>query len=135
MSMAASLEARVPFLDHEFVSLVLSLPPAERMRGGVPKGLLKGAVRGLVPDTLIDRKKQGFGVPVHEWFFGSLGAQVNRELEDFCAATGLLDIVEIRRLAEVGAGVSLWPLYNLALWWRTYFAGDQGRAFTAEMTV
>jgi asparagine synthase (glutamine-hydrolysing) len=135
MSMATSLEARVPFLDHEFVALVLSLKPAHRMSGGVPKGLLKTAVRGLVPDALIDRNKQGFGVPVHEWFFGALGEQVSRELEDFCDATGLLDIVEIRRLAGLGAGVSLWPLYNLALWWRTYFAGDQGRAFIAEMTV
>ena len=135
MSMAASLEARVPFLDHEFVSLVLSMPPADRNRGGVPKGLLKGAVRGLIPDTLIDRKKQGFGVPVHEWFFGSLGEQVMRELDHFCDATGLLDPTEVRRLADLGAGVSLWPLYNLALWWRTYFVGDQGRALTADVTV
>lgn len=128
MSMATGLEARVPFLDHEFVSLVLSLSPADRMRGGVPKGLLKSAVRGLVPDALIDRKKQGFGVPVHEWFFGALGEQVNRELESFCNETGLLDIVEIRRLAGLGAGVSLWPVYNLALWWRAFFVGDANRA-------
>jgi len=124
MSMAASLEARVPFLDHEFVSLAMSLPAADRMRGGVPKGLLKEAVRGLVPDALIDRRKQGFGVPVHEWFFGALGEQVMQELEGFCSATDLLDIHEIRRLHAQGAGVSLWPLYNLAVWWRTYIAGE-----------
>ncbi|MCB1773740.1 MAG: asparagine synthase (glutamine-hydrolyzing) [Gammaproteobacteria bacterium] len=124
MSMATSLEARVPFLDHEFVSLVLSLPPADRMRGGVPKGLLKQAVRGIVPDQLIDRKKQGFGVPVHEWFFGALGEQVSRELAAFCDKTGLLDYAEIRRLSDLGAGVSLWPIYNLALWWRTFCSGD-----------
>jgi asparagine synthase (glutamine-hydrolysing) len=124
MSMATSLEARVPFLDHEFVSLVLSLPPADRMRGGIPKGLLKEAVRGIVPDQLIDRKKQGFGVPVHEWFFGALGDRVNRELADFCDQTGLLDPKEIRRLSDQGAGVSLWPLYNLAQWWKTFFTGE-----------
>ena len=124
MSMATSIEARVPFLDHEFVSRVLSLPPQDRMRGGIPKGLLKTAVRGLLPDELIDRRKQGFGVPVHEWFFGSLGEQVMQELEDFCKQTDLLDLQEVRRLAAQGAGVSLWPLYNLAMWWRIYFNSD-----------
>ena len=101
MSMAASLEARVPFLDNEFVSLVLSLPSSDRIRGGVPKGLLKSAVRGLVPDALIDRRKQGFGVPVHEWFFGALGESVSQELDTFCRDTGLLDANEIHRLADV----------------------------------
>lgn len=122
MSMASSIEARVPFLDHEFVSRVLSIPPQDRMRGGVPKGLLKTAVRGLVPDELIDRRKQGFGVPVHEWFFGALGTQVMEEIEGFCQETDLLDIQEVRRLAALGAGVSLWPLYNLAMWWREYIS-------------
>lgn len=124
MTMATSLEARVPFLDHEFVSLALGLPAADRMRNGVPKGLLKQAVRNVVPDSLIDRRKQGFGVPVHEWFFGSLGEAVTKELEYFCAETDLLDRKEIQRLRAQGAGVSLWPLYNLALWWRTFIAGE-----------
>lgn len=124
MTMATSLEARVPFLDHEFVSLALGLPAADRMRDGVPKGLLKQAVRGVVPDSLIDRRKQGFGVPVHEWFFGRLGKAIEQELAHFCAQSDLLDIQEIRRLHTLGAGVSLWPLYNLALWWRTYVAGE-----------
>jgi asparagine synthase (glutamine-hydrolysing) len=128
MSMATGLEARVPFLDHEFVSLAMSLPASERMRGGVPKGLLKEAVRGLVPDSLIDRRKQGFGVPVHEWFLGALGDEVMRVLEDFCRETDLLDIREIRRLQGQGGGVSLWPLYNLAMWWREYIAVDPAAA-------
>jgi asparagine synthase (glutamine-hydrolysing) len=132
MTMASSLEARVPFLDHEFVSLALGLPAADRMRGGVPKGLLKQAVRGIIPDSLIDRRKQGFGVPVHEWFFGRLGETIERELEHFCAETDLLDIKEIQRLHAQGAGVSLWPLYNLALWWRT-FIGDEPQVVSANV--
>lgn len=126
MSMATSIEARVPFLDHQFVSRVLSIPPRDRMRGGVPKGLLKTAVRGLVPDELIDRRKQGFGVPVHEWFFGSLGERVRQEMEMFCRKTDLLDIEAVRNLHTLGAGVSLWPLYNLAMWWRQYIGATQG---------
>ncbi len=122
MAMATSIEARVPFLDHQFVSRALSIPPRDRMRGGVPKGLLKTAVRGLVPDDLIDRRKQGFGVPVHEWFFGSFREQVLAELESFCLETDLLDVQQVRLLAVQGAGASLWPLYNLAMWWRTYIS-------------
>src|SRR5207302_10202582 len=68
MSMAVSLEGRVPFLDHVFVELVMSIPGAVKCRNGVLKYILKKAVRGVIPDELIDRQKQGFGVPVFEWY-------------------------------------------------------------------
>src|SRR5207245_2763711 len=68
MSMGVSLEARVPFLDHRFVELAMGIPEALKTRGGVLKYILKKAVRGLIPDELVDRRKQGFGVPMYEWF-------------------------------------------------------------------
>ena len=57
----------MPFLDHKFVELALGIPSALKTKNGELKYILKKAVRGLIPDELIDRKKQGFGVPVYEW--------------------------------------------------------------------
>lgn len=75
MSMATSLEARVPFLDHKFVVLALSIPQSVKTKGGTLKYILNKAVRGIIPDELIDRKKQGFCVPIYEWFFDRLGEE------------------------------------------------------------
>ena len=73
MSMGVSLEGRVPFLDHRFVELAMSIPTDVKTRNGTLKHILKRAVRGVIPDELIDRPKQGFGVPVYEWYQESAG--------------------------------------------------------------
>jgi hypothetical protein len=82
----------------------MSLPAEDRVRGGVPKELLNEAV--------------------HEWDFGAPVDEVIRVLEKFCLETDLLVIEGIRRLHGQGAGVSLLPLYNLAMWWRTFIASQ-----------
>jgi asparagine synthase (glutamine-hydrolysing) len=120
MSMGVSLEGRVPFLDHKFVELALSVPTAVKTRDGVLKSILKKSVRGLIPDELIDRKKQGFGVPVYEWFFDRLGAQARQEMEDFCQQTDFLDFGEVMRLYDRKQGPKVWYLLNFALWWKEY---------------
>ena len=122
MSMGASLEARVPFLDHKFVELAMSIPTRIKIGDGRLKYLLKKTVRGLIPQELIDRPKQGFGVPVHEWFFGRLGERTRAELDRFCRDTGYFDRREVFRLIDAGAGVQVWYLLNFALWWRAYVA-------------
>jgi asparagine synthase (glutamine-hydrolysing) len=122
MSMGVSLEGRVPFLDHKLVELAMSIPERVKTRDGELKGLLKKAVRGLIPDEIIDRKKQGFGVPVHEWFFDKLGAQARDSLEEFCRETDFLDRDEVMRLLDEGRGPSVWYLLNFALWWKEYIA-------------
>jgi asparagine synthase (glutamine-hydrolysing) len=122
MSMGASLEARVPFLDHKFVELAMSIPTRIKIGDGRLKYLLKKTVRGLIPQELIDRPKQGFGVPVHEWFFGRLGERTRAELDRFCRETGYFDRREVFRLMDAGAGVQVWYLLNFALWWRAYVA-------------
>jgi asparagine synthase (glutamine-hydrolysing) len=120
MSMGASVEARVPFLDHEFVSLVMSIPTAVKIRNGTPKYLLKKAVRGIVPDELIDRPKQGFGVPVAEWLTGRLGDHIRAELDTFCTETDILDRTAVNEVLARPGGHDAWYLYNLAGWWREY---------------
>ena len=64
MSMGVSLEGRVPFLDHKFVELALGIPGKLKTKNQQLKYILKKAVRGTIPDELIDRPKQGFGVPI-----------------------------------------------------------------------
>jgi asparagine synthase (glutamine-hydrolysing) len=120
MSMGVGLEARVPFLDHKFVELVMSIPTSMKLGDGNLKYLLKKSVRGLIPDNIIDRKKQGFGVPIYEWFVGKLGQRIKAELESFCRETGFFDRQAVKRLVEVGNPHQIWYLFNLALWWRTY---------------
>ncbi len=122
MSMGVSLEGRVPFLDHKFVELAMSIPSAMKTRNDTLKYILKKAVRGLIPDELIDRKKQGFGVPVYEWFFDRLGAQARQELNDFCDQTDFLDRAAVMNLLDNNRGPQAWYLLNFALWWKEYVA-------------
>jgi len=120
MSMGVSLEGRVPFLDHKFVELAMSIPQEVKTRNGELKHILKKAVRGLIPDELIDRPKQGFGVPVYEWLFEKLGEKTRRELSDFCDKTDFLDKDEVLRYVDHNRGAQAWYLLNFALWWKEY---------------
>jgi asparagine synthase (glutamine-hydrolysing) len=122
MAMAVGLEGRVPFLDHKLVELAMSIPQAVKTRNGTLKHVLKTAVRGVIPDELIDRPKQGFGVPVYEWFFDRLGAHARAELSDFCRRTDYLDHDEVMRLLDARQGPHAWFLLNFALWWKAYLA-------------
>jgi asparagine synthase (glutamine-hydrolysing) len=122
MSMGVSLEARVPFLDHEFVQLAMSIPQTSKTNGGTLKHILKKAVRGVIPDELIDRPKQGFGVPIHEWFFDRLGGEARRTLDEFCRETDLLDRDEVLSIVDGKRSTETWYLLNLALWHKEYIA-------------
>lgn len=122
MSMGVSLEGRVPFLDHRFVELAMSVPTEVKLRNGELKHILKLAVRGTIPDDVIDRPKQGFGVPVYEWFLDRLGERIRADLEDFCRRTDFLDVTAVRRVLDRGEGPQAWYLHNLAMWWNRYLA-------------
>jgi asparagine synthase (glutamine-hydrolysing) len=122
MSMGVGLETRVPFLDHVFVQDAMGVDPRLRIRDGELKHVLKRAVRGLVPDEVLDRPKQGFGLPLREWMHGRLGGQVREAVDRFCAATDLLDAATVRRTLREGGAEQNWYLYNLALWWERHAA-------------
>jgi asparagine synthase (glutamine-hydrolysing) len=119
MSMGASLEARVPFLDHELVELAMSIPEDVKTRGGVLKAVLKRAVKGTIPDRIIEREKQGFGVPIHEWMADRLAPAMVQALDEFCDHTDVLDREEARRVIAARDPRG-WYLFNLALWWKEY---------------
>jgi asparagine synthase (glutamine-hydrolysing) len=133
MGMGVSLETRVPFLDHKFVELAMSIPEQVITGGNESKHILKKAVRGLIPDDIIDRKKQGFGVPIYEWFFEQFGAFARHELSDFCDKTDFLDRPAVMNLIRSGRGRDAWFLLNFALWWKEFIAGEKpSMAHTTE---
>jgi asparagine synthase (glutamine-hydrolysing) len=120
MSMGTSLECRVPFLDHKFVELALSIPESVKVRNGVLKYILKKAVRGVIPGEIINRRKQGFGAPVGDWFSGRLGSLARRELSEFCEQTDLLDPRTVQSWLDKNDGQRVWFLLNLALWFKHF---------------
>ena len=120
MGMGSSLEGRVPFLDHKFVELAMSIPEKLKVKGGILKYILKKSVRGVIPDEIIDRKKQGFGVPVNEMLLERLGDKAKEELYSFCDETDFLNKLEVQNLFKEKKGTLIWVLLNFALWWKHY---------------
>jgi asparagine synthase (glutamine-hydrolysing) len=124
MSMGVSLEGRVPFLDHKFVEFAMSIPSEVKLRNGTLKYILKKAVRGVIPDEIIDRRKQGFAVPVEEWFFERVGELASRTLKQVCHDSDLFSWPAIERLLQSDKRAMAWPLLNFAMWWQTFIADD-----------
>jgi asparagine synthase (glutamine-hydrolysing) len=89
MSMANSLEARVPLLDHLLVEFACAIPPGLRLRAGTTKYLFKRVLEGCVPGEVLTRPKQGFAVPLESWFSGSVAGFFRDELADSSRLTGI----------------------------------------------
>jgi asparagine synthase (glutamine-hydrolysing) len=126
MSMAHSIEARVPLLDHPLIELAARIPPELQMRHGRGKHLFKRALRGRVPDVILGRPKQGFAVPLGRWFRGRLGAIVRELLlSERARRRGIFDPAYLERLVDLHArgrelDLQLWTLVSFELWCRTY---------------
>jgi asparagine synthase (glutamine-hydrolysing) len=120
MAMGVSLEGRVPFLDYKLVELAMSIPERVKTKNGIYKYILKKAVRGIIPDSIINRKKQGFGVPVYEWFSDKLGEKIVEDVEEFCSKTDFFDIDALRLLIKSKNATQIWYIYNFILWWNFY---------------
>jgi asparagine synthase (glutamine-hydrolysing) len=101
MSMANSLEARVPLLDHPLVEFACSLMPDLQFRDGNTKYLLKRALEGHVPADVLGRPKQGFAVPLESWFSGSVPGFFRDELADTSSLAGVgIQRAEVSRLLD-----------------------------------
>ena len=90
MTMANSLEARVPFLDHNLVQKTIDLPKKIKIKKNKLKVLLKDIVKGLLPYEILNRKKQGFGLPLKEWFEDGLGIDEKKIIYEFVDKTDFL---------------------------------------------
>jgi asparagine synthase (glutamine-hydrolysing) len=127
MTMAASVESRVPFLDHELAGYVSSLPDHCRVNGLQTKWILRRAGRSLIPAAILDRPKVGFRVPVNEWFRGPLKGYLDEHLRSSDSKTrGYYDPQVLdRTLDEHAEGRQnheklLWALLNLEIWHRQH---------------
>jgi asparagine synthase (glutamine-hydrolysing) len=130
MSMAHSLEARVPLLDHKLVEFAARIPPELSLRRGTTKYLFKRAMRGILPETIIDRPKHGFGVPLGCWFRGRL-SDVLQELllSETVRRRGIFNpayVEQLLRRHQRGRplDLQLWTLLSFELWCRTFL--DRG---------
>ena len=139
-SMAFSIEARVPFLDYRLIELAFQLSPAEKLHAGETKGVLRRAMRGIVPDAILDRRdKRGFETPVMPWLFRRHLAWLrDLLLSGRAVERGLLDRTAIAATLERnagglrGPGHEIWRMVSLELWLRVAF--DPGGFTTAAAT-
>jgi asparagine synthase (glutamine-hydrolysing) len=126
MSMAHSIEARVPLLDHRLVEFAATIPPEMRMRGEETKYIFKRAMRGILPDAIIDRPKRGFAIPLGRWFRGKLEGFANDLLlSSACRHRGILNPGYLRELlAQHQRGrdldLHLWTAISFELWCRNF---------------
>ncbi len=124
IAMSVSLEARVPFLDHDLVEFTMNIPMADKVHGNTAKYLLKKAVAGLVPDEIIYRKKMGFGAPMSQWMSGGFGHEVEASIgASRLLERGFLDrryiagLFRDHRAGRRDNSLYLWTLFNLTAWY------------------
>jgi len=140
MSMAASIESRVPFLDHKMVEFAAQVPARHKIHGFAGKHLVKQAMHRLVPESIIKRKKMGFPVPINQWFRrGSMGAVRSVLTGGSIREHGIFSVDYLNRLInEHVAGVrnhsdALWTVLNFELWTRLFIDGEDCSAVADEL--
>jgi asparagine synthase (glutamine-hydrolysing) len=126
MTMAHSIEARPPLLDHRLVEFAAALPARYRLRNGATKYLLKRAMRGVLPDRIIDRPKQGFAVPLGRWLRRELAPfAADLLLSPTCRARGIFDAAYVQKLLQLHAGgrdlsLPIWTMLSFEMWCRRF---------------
>ncbi len=127
MSMAASLEARVPLLDHKLIDFVMQIPSELKLKGLETKYIFKKAMEDIVPHEILYREKQGFGVPINEWINSNLRERIHQELlEKRTLERGYFKAEYIKTLLDEHSSnrrdhsYQLWILWMLELWHRRF---------------
>jgi len=123
MTMAASIEARMPFMDHHLAEYASTLPDRFRVRGRTTKWILRAAMKGLVPDEILCRPKVGFRLPVNEWFRGPMKDYLYENLmgadsisKGFYKKAFLKKVLDEHIAGRQNNEKILWTLLNLELW-------------------
>ena len=141
MSMAVSLEARAPLLDHKLIDFVMRIPASMKLAGSETKHILKRAVSELVPEEILNRPKQGFGVPIQEW----INLQLRDRIHDVLCDTrtrqrGYIDsryvdlLLDEHERGRRDHSTSLWALLMLELWHRR-FVDESGLSSDRDETT
>ena len=131
MSMAASIESRVPFLDHKLVEFTARLPERLKLRGWTTKYVLRRAMKNVLPEAILTRSKMGFPVPLGSWLRGRHRGVLDEYVtSERARERGIFDAGFVGQLvAEHVAGVRdhsprLWALINFEVWLRRFFDGE-----------
>ena len=128
--MAASIESRVPFLDHKLVEFTARLPGRMKIRGGITKYILRESMKGILPDSILKRPKMGFPVPVGAWFRGPFKSVIDEYvLSDRALQRGIFDPSFVRSLVKRHDGGEdhcerLWSLVNFEIWQRQFLDSE-----------
>jgi asparagine synthase (glutamine-hydrolysing) len=136
MSMAASIESRVPFLDHKLVEFTARLPERMKLRGVTTKYILRESMKGILPEPILTRSKMGFPVPLGTWFRSTFQPIIKEYvLGERALSRGIFNREYVQRLVaehERGANHSerLWMLVNFEMWQRQFLDGGS----TTELT-
>jgi asparagine synthase (glutamine-hydrolysing) len=135
MSMASSLEARSPLLDHKLIEYVTRIPSRMKLKGSETKYIFKKAIEEFVPMQILHREKQGFGVPINEWINSQLKDRITSDLSDRRARErGYFDakyvgvLLDEHNRGRRDHSHALWTLWMLELWHRRYIDRDQDAA-------
>jgi asparagine synthase (glutamine-hydrolysing) len=131
VTMANSIETRVPFLDHHLVEFAASIPSKYKVHGNIGKYILKQALEPILPHDILYAKKRGFGAPIREWFRSGLASKIDEHvLSGPLARRELFDPKYVRRLVTEHASgkkdwsFHLWGLLNLGIWYESWI--DRG---------
>jgi asparagine synthase (glutamine-hydrolysing) len=132
MSMAASIESRVPFLDHKLVEFAASIPVGLKLRSRTGKHLLKRSLQGLLPESIIHRPKQGFPVPFDAWLRERFIGQIRSVLlaDDAHTAQWIQrdvtrSLLDAHAAGRENATRQIWNLFSLELWARVFLGGQR----------
>ncbi len=131
MSMAVSIEARVPFLDHRLVEFAFRIPQQLKIKNGVPKYIMKKAAEGIIPENIIYRRKQGFAAPSSEWLRSGKLAPI---AEERVMTSGIMTqylfnkkyvkhLFEAHRSGRRDVSSPLWTLLLASMWYDVHFDG------------
>jgi asparagine synthase (glutamine-hydrolysing) len=136
MSMAASIESRVPFLDHTLVEFAAGIPVRFKMRGRTQKHILKEAVKDLIPRPILHRKKMGFPTPLAQWLREPAAEPIfARLISPDGLVASYFDLEEVNSLLErhrsgrEDATDRIWRILNLQIWGDLFLTGRRERAF------
>jgi asparagine synthase (glutamine-hydrolysing) len=131
MSMATSVESRVPFLDHKLVEFTARLPVRLKLRGLTTKYILRQSMKGVLPEAILSRKKMGFPVPIASWFRDAYRPVIDDYvLSERAMSRGLFDpgfvcsLVNRHQTRGEDHSERLWALVNFEMWQRQFFDGE-----------
>jgi asparagine synthase (glutamine-hydrolysing) len=142
MSMAASIESRVPFLDHPFVEFAARVPAHLKLKDSTGKHIFKEAVSDLLPAGIVHRKKMGFPTPLKAWLAGPAAEQalasLNRKgglLDEYVDLSAVRELIHRHRAGTEDATDRIWRLINLQIWADVCLLGRSHDVLQGSATV